>query len=138
MLFQLAFYRQYGETVATYESCSTSAYRHGRTETVRSGTMETKRTVELMEKLGTRPSLGEIRASMEKCSRVHNDLTKKAAMGKLMMMTMMMRVPSQTWKPGDLNYICPGPETAWNVPQKVRKPGQNRKFSRKHGQNLEC
>ncbi len=39
------------------------------------------------------------------------------------------RIPRRTWKPvkpGDLNFICPGPEIAWNLFQKVRKPGQNK------------
>ncbi len=31
------------------------------------------------------------------------------------------------------NFICPGPEIAWNLSQKVRKSGQNKKFSRKPG-----
>ncbi len=43
------------------------------------------------------------------------------------------RVPSGTWKLGDLNIICPGLEIAWNLCQKVRKPGQNKKFSRISG-----
>ncbi len=46
------------------------------------------------------------------------------------------RIPSGTWKPGkagDFNFICPGQEMAWNLSQKVRKPGQNKKFSRKPG-----
>ncbi len=41
-----------------------------------------------------------------------------------------------TWrsgKPGDLNCICPGPEIAGNLPPKVEKPGQKKKFSWKHG-----
>ncbi len=45
-------------------------------------------------------------------------------------------IPSRTWKPGkpgDLNCICPGPEMAWNLSQNVRKPGQNKTFSRKTG-----
>ncbi len=29
-------------------------------------------------------------------------------------------------------------EIDWNLSQKVRKPGQNKKFSRKPGYNLEC
>ncbi len=44
------------------------------------------------------------------------------------------RVSSETWKPekpGDLNIIYPGLEIAWNLSQKVRKPRQNKKFSRK-------
>ncbi len=39
-----------------------------------------------------------------------------------------------SWKPGkhgDLNFICPGSEIAWNLSKKVRKPGQNKKFCRK-------
>ncbi len=26
-------------------------------------------------------------------------------------------------KPGDMNFICPGPEIAWNLLKTVRKPG---------------
>ncbi len=37
--------------------------------------------------------------------------------------------PVEPGKPGDLNFICPGPEIAWNLSQKVRKPGQNKKFN---------
>lgn len=42
MAFQIAYYRLYSETPATYESCSTAAFRHGRTETIRPATMFTK------------------------------------------------------------------------------------------------
>ncbi len=41
--------------------------------------------------------------------------------------------PAEYGKPGDLNFICPGTEIAWNLSQNVRKPGQNSKFSRKPG-----
>ncbi len=37
-------------------------------------------------------------------------------------------------KPGDMNFICPGPEITWNLPKQVGKPGPKRKLSRKHGQ----
>lgn len=40
--FQLAYYYLARETVATYESCSTAAFKHGRTETIRPCTVETK------------------------------------------------------------------------------------------------
>ncbi len=33
----------------------------------------------------------------------------------------------------DLNFICPGPEITWYLVEKVRKPGQNKKFSKNHG-----
>ncbi len=39
--------------------------------------------------------------------------------------------PAEPGKPGDLNFIFPGPEMACNLSQNVRKPGQNKKFSRK-------
>ncbi len=45
----------------------------------------------------------------------------------------LLRVPSGSWKPGDLNSICPGLEIVWNLPKKYEQPGQNKKFSRKPG-----
>jgi carnitine O-palmitoyltransferase 2 len=38
----MAFHKQVGKTVATYESSSTAAFKHGRTETLRPCTMATK------------------------------------------------------------------------------------------------
>ena len=66
--------------MATYESCSTSAFRHGRTETIRPATMATKKTCELFENGGA--SVSEKRAAIEECSKVHGQLTKEAAMGQ--------------------------------------------------------
>jgi hypothetical protein len=40
MAFQLAFFRENQRMAPTYESCSTRAFFHGRTETIRSATME--------------------------------------------------------------------------------------------------
>jgi hypothetical protein len=40
MSFHLAFFRLSGRMAPTYESCSTAAFFHGRTETIRSATME--------------------------------------------------------------------------------------------------
>ena len=69
--------------VATYESASTAAFRHGRTETVRSATMATKRACEMFELSQTKSSPSEIRAALEECSKAHGQLTKEAAMGGL-------------------------------------------------------
>ncbi len=44
-----------------------------------------------------------------------------------------MSYPGFPAEPGDLNFICPSPEIAWNLIQKVSKPGQNKKFKRKPG-----
>lgn len=77
--FQLAYFLAHGGTAATYESCSTSAFKHGRTETVRPATMATKRCVNA---LSSNKDLKHARPLLEECSRVHNQLTKEAAMGQ--------------------------------------------------------
>ncbi|KAF9914882.1 Carnitine O-acetyltransferase mitochondrial [Lobosporangium transversale] len=48
MAFQLAYYRKHGELVGTYESAATRKYRHGRTETARSCSIESKAFCEAM------------------------------------------------------------------------------------------
>lgn len=40
--FQVGYYKMTGKFVPTYESCSTAAFKHGRTETVRPCTVATK------------------------------------------------------------------------------------------------
>ncbi|KAG0287856.1 hypothetical protein BGZ98_004456 [Dissophora globulifera] len=49
MALQLAYYRKHGEFVATYESAATRKYRHGRTETARSCSNESKAFCEAMD-----------------------------------------------------------------------------------------
>ncbi len=36
--------------------------------------------------------------------------------------------PVEPRKHGDLNFICPGPEIACNLPPNVRKPGQEKEI----------
>lgn len=79
--FQLGYFRQNKKFVGTYESCSTSAFRHGRTETMRPCTNETKAFVEAIESKN-RSSNKELRAMLDNCSKKHNQLTKDAAMGQ--------------------------------------------------------
>lgn len=80
--FQLAFYKQHGKFVATYESCSTAAFRHGRTETMRPCTTATKEFCEKIERKQNPASAAELRQLMDNCSAVHGQLTKDAAMGQ--------------------------------------------------------
>ncbi|XP_038147650.1 carnitine O-palmitoyltransferase 2, mitochondrial [Cyprinodon tularosa] len=80
--FQMAFLRQYGQTVATYESCSTAAFRHGRTETIRPATVHTKRCSHAFVHEPSRHSVEELRAMLNECSKYHGQLTKEAAMGQ--------------------------------------------------------
>lgn len=79
--FQLGYHKQNQKFVGSYESCSTSAFRHGRTETMRPCTNETKEFCESIAK-PDRPSDKALRAQLEKCSTKHNQLTKEAAMGQ--------------------------------------------------------
>uniref|UniRef100_A0A182MZ77 Choline/carnitine acyltransferase domain-containing protein n=1 Tax=Anopheles dirus TaxID=7168 RepID=A0A182MZ77_9DIPT len=82
--FQLAYYKQHGSFVATYESCSTAAFRHGRTETMRPCTLATRAFCEAVERRAgpNGKSAAELRAMMDQCSTVHGQLTKEAAMGQ--------------------------------------------------------
>lgn len=80
--FQLAFYKQNKKFVATYESCSTAAFRHGRTETIRPCTIETSEFCKKVSLTNNRPSNAELREMIDKCSKVHSNLTKEAAMGQ--------------------------------------------------------
>ncbi|KAE8610251.1 hypothetical protein XENTR_v10012059 [Xenopus tropicalis] len=80
--FQMAFLRQYGKTTATYESCSTAAFKHGRTETVRPASIYTKKCSEAFVMHPSKHSPAELRSMLQDCSKYHGQLTKEAAMGQ--------------------------------------------------------
>ncbi|XP_039094826.1 carnitine O-palmitoyltransferase 2, mitochondrial isoform X2 [Hyaena hyaena] len=82
LAFQMAFLRQYGQTVATYESCSTAAFKHGRTETIRPASIFTKRCSQAFVREPAKHSAGELQQMMTECSKYHGQLTKEAAMGQ--------------------------------------------------------
>ena len=60
MSFQLAYHRLYGKTVSTYESASTAAFKHGRTECIRSASVDsaefTKTFADASSSVRTRPA----------------------------------------------------------------------------------
>ena len=80
-VLQLAYWKLNGTSAATYESCSTSAFKKGRTETVRPLTMATRHACELFHKEDSNPD--QLYEAMQECTKVHNQLTKEAAMGEL-------------------------------------------------------
>uniref|UniRef100_G3NIA5 Carnitine O-palmitoyltransferase 2, mitochondrial n=1 Tax=Gasterosteus aculeatus aculeatus TaxID=481459 RepID=G3NIA5_GASAC len=82
LAFQMGFLRQYGQTVATYESCSTAAFRHGRTETIRPATSHTQRCAQAFVSQPGRHSVEQLQAMLSECSKYHGQLTKEAAMGQ--------------------------------------------------------
>lgn len=78
--FQAAYYLLHGKFVGTYESCSTSAFKHGRTETMRPCTIHTKAFCEKLH--SKQASKEELRALLQTCSSNHSELVKEAAMGQ--------------------------------------------------------
>lgn len=83
--FQLAYLKQNGEYVGTYESCSTAAFRHGRTETIRPCTAATKEVCDAIVKRrrdGQSLSDLQLRELLLNCSKAHGVLIKEAAMGQ--------------------------------------------------------
>ncbi|XP_061593336.1 carnitine O-palmitoyltransferase 2, mitochondrial [Cololabis saira] len=82
LAFQMGFLRQYGQTVATYESCSTAAFKHGRTETIRPATVHTKRCSQAFVHQPGKHSVEQLRAMLADCSQYHGQLTREAAMGQ--------------------------------------------------------
>ncbi|XP_028260185.1 carnitine O-palmitoyltransferase 2, mitochondrial [Parambassis ranga] len=82
LAFQMGFLRQYGQTVATYESCSTAAFKHGRTETIRPATIHTKQCSHAFVCEPGKHSVEQLRAMLHECSKYHGQLTREAAMGQ--------------------------------------------------------
>lgn len=82
LAFQMGFLRQYGQTVATYESCSTAAFKHGRTETIRPATIHTKKCSHAFVNQPGQHSPEQLKAMLNECSKYHGQLTKEAAMGQ--------------------------------------------------------
>jgi carnitine O-palmitoyltransferase 2 len=80
---QLAQQLLAGQPAATYESCSTAAFKHGRTETVRSGTLATKAFCEAIAAEDvTKKNADRLKSMLDQCSSVHGQLVKEAAMGQ--------------------------------------------------------
>nr|XP_061790273.1 carnitine O-palmitoyltransferase 2, mitochondrial-like [Nerophis lumbriciformis] len=82
LAFQMAFLRQYGVTPATYESCSTAAFKHGRTETIRPASVFTRRCAEAFVRPDRHRAAPELMEMLRLCSEHHGRLTKEAAMGQ--------------------------------------------------------
>ncbi|XP_068446236.1 carnitine O-palmitoyltransferase 2, mitochondrial-like [Clinocottus analis] len=82
LAIQMGFLRQYGQTVATYESCSTAAFRHGRTDFIRSATIHTKRCSHAFVLQPGQHSVEQLQAMLSECSKYHGQLTNEGIMGQ--------------------------------------------------------
>ncbi|CAJ1933312.1 unnamed protein product [Cylindrotheca closterium] len=76
----LAYYRLYGQLVCTYEPVLTKTFYHGRTEAMRSATMEAKNCCEIF--CNTSSSCEEKAGAMRLATQVHSQLVKECARGK--------------------------------------------------------
>jgi carnitine O-palmitoyltransferase 2 len=76
---QMAYYKMHQKFVATYESCSTAVYKHGRTETIRPVTNETKNFIESLSKSNDNQLKKDL---LKKASEKHQQLIKEAATGQ--------------------------------------------------------
>nr|CAG8588585.1 85_t:CDS:10 [Entrophospora candida] len=80
MVIQLAYYKLHRKVVPTYETGSTRQFRHGRTETIRTLSAESKAFVEGMENnsLSTKEKYGLSQAAV----KAHSEYTRGASNGK--------------------------------------------------------
>ncbi|UJR23635.1 hypothetical protein I4U23_026620 [Adineta vaga] len=76
---QMAYYKLHHRFVSTYESCSTAVYKHGRTETIRPVTNETKNFIEALTKSNDDKFKKDL---LKKSSEKHQLLIKQAATGQ--------------------------------------------------------
>ena len=79
--YQMAYYRLYNSPAATYESCSTAAFKHGRTETIRSATTETQ-IASLAFTRQHPPNYSELRTLLDNCSKKHAKIAREASAGQ--------------------------------------------------------
>jgi len=81
LAFQIAIFRHSGKFVPTYESCSTAAFKHGRTETIRPASNATVACAEAFQK-SHRAGVEEMTDRIRRAADWHSKLTKEAAMGQ--------------------------------------------------------
>nr|XP_039258344.1 carnitine O-palmitoyltransferase 2, mitochondrial-like [Styela clava] len=83
LAIQIAHRRMYGYPAPTYESSSTSAFKHGRTETVRSCTVEAQAVAKYITEKGLNDTtnLSELNTLIRESCKKHNSLTFEGAMG---------------------------------------------------------
>lgn len=89
--FHLAYFRLHGKVAPTYESCSTAAFWHGRTETIRSATNEMSALVHALPAVITAASSPSVLSTEQKekfaamvraAATRHVQLAKEAAQGQ--------------------------------------------------------
>jgi len=79
MSFQLAHFQLHGHSASTYESANQSAYKHGRTETVRSCTPESDAMCKTL--IDSSASMAQKVEALQLAVKNHGTITRQALMG---------------------------------------------------------
>ncbi|KAG8130894.1 hypothetical protein E2320_017597 [Naja naja] len=79
---QMAVYHQYGKFLPSYEACSTAAFKHGRTETIRPTSVYTKKCTDAFIAERGKHSIQDMRNMIEECSKHHRRLQLEATLGQ--------------------------------------------------------
>uniref|UniRef100_A0A5K3EXG6 Carn_acyltransf domain-containing protein n=2 Tax=Mesocestoides corti TaxID=53468 RepID=A0A5K3EXG6_MESCO len=86
LAIQLAHDKVHNQPAATSKSCSTAAFKHGRSETIRPATLATRHFLELVrleESSRGPPALtDDLLAAIHQCSKTHVRLVREAAAGQ--------------------------------------------------------
>jgi len=84
--YQIAYRKVTGKTVSVYEACSTAAFQHGRTETIRPATVESNDLVETylsnLNNFDDPTSRAIVREKLLKAMKKHNSVMKKCLSGE--------------------------------------------------------
>ena len=81
LAIQMGFLRQYGQTVTTYESCSTAKFKHGRLEAIRPATIHTKRCSHAFVCKPDQHSVEQLQAMLRDSIEYHRKLIEEASAG---------------------------------------------------------
>ncbi|KAM8999793.1 carnitine O-palmitoyltransferase 2, mitochondrial-like isoform 2-T3 [Sarcophilus harrisii] len=81
LAFQMAFFKIRGQIAASYEPCSTAAFKHGRTEVIRPTSVHSKRCVLAFHE-PSRYAVAELKNLLRRCSTYHVNLIQKAVRGQ--------------------------------------------------------
>lgn len=78
LAFQAAYFELHGKAPPVYEACATRKFHHGRTETIRSTTIESKAFMEALKKGAPK---AEALAKMQAAAKVHGGNAKNCSSG---------------------------------------------------------
>ncbi|XP_034389387.1 carnitine O-palmitoyltransferase 2, mitochondrial-like isoform X2 [Cyclopterus lumpus] len=82
LALQMGFLRQYGQTAGACETCSTAAFRDGRTDSIRPVTLQTQRCSHAFVFQPGRHSVEQLQAMLSECSAYHRQLIEEGIMGQ--------------------------------------------------------